>query len=109
MAVHVQNIFTDMLALAGEEQFITLLQNAYVKIERIVSHTHSSPPGFWYQQAEDEWVVLLRGQATLELQGGELVELKEGDFVTIPCHVKHRVQYTDSQTVWLAVRIAALP
>ena len=109
MAVDVQNIFADMLTPAGQEQFTTLQQNAYVKIERIVSHTHRCPPGFWYDQAEDEWVIMLRGQAVLEFDGGELVELKEGDFVTIPCHVKHRVHHTDLQTVWLAVKIAALP
>jgi cupin 2 domain-containing protein len=80
-----------------------------VKIERIVSHAHCTPPGFWYDQADDEWVMVLRGQATLEFQGGEPVELKEGDFVTIPRYVKHRVQRTDTQTVWLAVKIAALP
>ena len=108
MAVRVQNIFADMLTPAGQEQFVTLRENAHVKIERIVSHTHSSPPGFWYDQAEDEWVIVLRGQATLECQGGELIELKEGDFVNIPSHVRHRVQRTDFQTVWLAVKVAAL-
>ncbi len=109
MAVHVGNIFADEVTPAGHERFMTLLQNNYVTIERIVSHAHRSPPGFWYDQAEDEWVILLRGQAVLEFEDGELVELKEGDFVTIPCHVKHRVQRTDSQAVWLAVKIVASP
>lgn len=109
MGIRVRNIFADTLAPAGQEESMTLLQNAYVTIERIVSHTHRSPADFWYDQADEEWVILLRGQAALEFQDGELVELKEGDFVAIPGHVKHRVQRTDSQTVWLAIKVAALP
>ena len=106
MAVQVQNIFSHMPVPDGQEQFVTLLQNSYMTIERIVSHGHSSPPGFWYDQAEDEWVIVLRGQATLEFEGDECVELREGDFLTVPRHVKHRVQETGPQTVWLAVKIA---
>jgi cupin 2 domain-containing protein len=109
MAVHVNNIFTDITAPLGQEQITTLRQSASVKIERIVSQLHCSPPGFWYDQADDEWVIVLRGHATLEFLEGEPVDLKEGDFVTIPRRVKHRIQRTDSQTVWLAVKIAVLP
>jgi len=105
MAAAVQNIFIHTPVPEGEEQCIRLLQNKNVTIERIVSHKHSSPPGCWYDQAEDEWVILLRGQGSLEFEDGELIELREGDFLTIPRHVKHRVRDTDSQTVWLAVKI----
>lgn len=105
MKVTVQNIFRDGQATAGEEQFVTLCENASVKIERIVSHAYSSPENFWYDQDEDEWVMVLRGGATLEFAGGEMVELKSGDYLTIPRHLKHRVARTGEETIWLAVHI----
>ena len=89
----------------GGEEFLTLFENTSVKIERIVSHAQASPAGFWYDQEEDEWVVVLRGTATLEFAGGEQVELKEGDYLTIPRHVRHRVARTSEETIWLAVHL----
>lgn len=101
----VKNLFTDPTnAMVGEE-FLTLFENANAKIERIVSHAHQSPAGFWYDQAEDEWVVVLRGTATLEFAGSEQVELTAGDYLTIPRHVKHRVAQTSEETIWLAVHL----
>ena len=105
MSVIVQNIFHDCQAVSGEEQFVMLCENASVKIERIISHSHSSPENFWYDQGEDEWVIVLRGAATLEFAGGELVELKTGDYVMIPRHLRHRVAETGEETIWLAVHI----
>ncbi len=102
-ALPVKNIFASTAAAGGGERFLTLFENPAVKIERIVSNSHSSPPDFWYDQAEDEWVIVLRGGAVLELDGGAPVELKAGDYVTIPGHVKHRVRQTGPETVWLAV------
>jgi cupin 2 domain-containing protein len=105
VAPRVENIFADVAGSIAEEQFLTLFENAAVKVERIVSHSHKSPPGFWYDQAEDEWVVVLRGHATLEFEGGELFEMKEGDHVAVPGHVRHRVRQTGPETIWLAVHV----
>jgi cupin 2 domain-containing protein len=78
-----------------------------VKIERIVSHAAVSPEGFWYDQEQDEWVVVLEGEATLRLlEPDEIVELKKGDHLFIPRHRKHRVERTSSRTIWLAVHVA---
>jgi cupin 2 domain-containing protein len=99
-----KNIFAPAQS-SGEEQFDTLLENSSVRIEKIVSHRHSSPEGFWYDQAQDEWVVVLRGAATLEFADGELIDMKEGDYLTIPRHVKHRVRQTSPETLWLAVHM----
>jgi cupin 2 domain-containing protein len=101
----VENIFADVPDSTGHEHFLTLFENAAVKIERIVSHSHASPPGFWYEQSEDEWVIVLRGHATLEFDGGELFEMEEGDHTTIPSGVKHRVRQTGPRTIWLAAHI----
>ncbi len=105
MPYPVKNIFEAVGQSGGEEEFFTLFENSALKIERIVSHSHDSPEGFWYDQTEDEWVLVLRGAATLEFAGGDLVELKEGDFLLIPRRQKHRVCRTSDATVWLAIHI----
>ena len=77
-----------------------------MRIERIVSTGQASPPGFWYDQPDDEFVVLLTGAASLCFEeGGVTLDMKPGDWVEIPAHVRHRVESTqaDPPTVWLAV------
>ena len=98
------NVFTDLPLRLPDELFTTLLKAANVRIERIVSHGHSSPDGFWYDQDQHEWIIVLKGHAKLRLEE-ELVEMQPGDFVNIPAHRKHRVEWTtpDEPTVWLAV------
>jgi cupin 2 domain-containing protein len=105
MAITVKNIFVDYDQVPDGENFLTLFENRSVKIEKIVSHSHSSPAGFWYDQAEKEWVIVLRGAAALEFTGGEIVDMKEGDYVIIPRSVRHRVARTGKDTVWLAVHL----
>jgi cupin 2 domain-containing protein len=105
MTIRVDNLFANLPELYESEQSLSLFEKPSIKIERIVSQSYSSPAGFWYDQDEDEWVIVLRGEATLEFERGELVRMKEGDHVTIARHVRHRVQQTDTKTIWLAVRI----
>jgi len=90
----------------AEEIFETLCQTDSVKIERIVSKGHASPPGFWYDQEKDEFVLVVRGSAGLRFEGQkEVVELRAGDWINIKAHVRHRVEWTDpaGETIWLAV------
>jgi cupin 2 domain-containing protein len=105
MPLSVKNIFASTGNAAGAEEFSTLFANSAVKIERIVSHSHSSPAGFWYDQAENEWVIVLRGAATLEFPDGEIAEMTEGDYLVIPRHVRHRIARTSETTIWLAVHL----
>ena len=105
MAFRVKSIFADSARATDAEQFLTLFENHALKIERIVSHLHSSPAGFWYDQAEDEWVIILRGSAALEFAAGEIVEMQEGDYLSIPRGARHRVARTGEDTVWLAVHL----
>ena len=105
MPIATKNIFAGVSESSAEEQFITLFENSSLRIERIVSHSHASPEGFWYEQAEDEWVMILRGAATLEFASGEQVAMGEGDYLTIPRHVKHRVRRTSPEAIWLAVHL----
>jgi cupin 2 domain-containing protein len=87
-----------------------LKQRAGMSIERIISTGQSSPPGFWYDQPGDEFVVLLAGSAVLRFESSdELIEMTPGDWIEIPARVRHRVESTevDPPTVWLAVHISA--
>jgi cupin 2 domain-containing protein len=101
----VKNIFTGIPASLPAELFEVLLAAASMRIERIISHGHSSPDGFWYDQDQHEWVVLLKGSARLRFEDGQPVEMKPGDFINIPAHKRHRVDWTapDEPTIWLAV------
>ncbi|KPJ91545.1 MAG: hypothetical protein AMS18_08500 [Gemmatimonas sp. SG8_17] len=100
------NIFQYLPAGRTDELTEDLVSRDAFRIERIVSHGNSSTPGFWYDQAEDEWVIVLAGSARLRFEAGaESVELGPGDYLNIPAHVRHRVDWTDPEcdTVWLAV------
>ncbi len=104
------NLFSDLPAELPSELFVTLLQSAQVRIEKIVSYGHASPDGFWYDQDEHEWVVVLRGMARLTIED-ECVALKTGDFINIPAHRRHRVEWTtsDEPTIWLAISTGRSP
>jgi len=89
-----------------EESFERILESSSVQIERIISKGHKSPNGFWYDQDHHEWVVVLQGAARLAFEANDkLVELKPGDYVNIPAHHRHRVEWTSREelTIWLAV------
>jgi cupin 2 domain-containing protein len=106
----VTNLFADLPARLPDELVTTLLEAADVRIERIASHGHASPDGFWYDQDQCEWVLVLTGAAKLRFED-ETLEMKRGDFVNIPAHRKHRVEWTtpDEPTVWLAVHYTVVP
>lgn len=99
------NLFHNLPSDLPEELTTVLTNTEHVRIERIVSTGQASPDGFWYDQAEHEWVAVLSGQAVLKWESGDVQELKPGDFVLIPAHQKHRVESTSPHepTVWLAV------
>ncbi len=89
------------------EQFEPLVVTPHVTIERIISHQHASPADFWYDQAQDEWVLLAQGAAVLEFDNAPALSLCAGDYVLIPAHQRHRVASTAPETIWLAIHIYA--
>jgi cupin 2 domain-containing protein len=101
------NLFDDLPDDLPEELSEPLVESERVRIEWIVSRGHASPPGFWYDQERDEWVVVLRGRAGLLFEGDdEATILGPGDHVVIPAHRRHRVEWTgkdDEASIWLAV------
>ena len=100
------NFFQNIPQGLSEELVERVLSTSAVRIERIVSSGQASPQGFWYDQDEHEWVMVLSGQAMIELEGQqELVCLLPGDALHLPAHTKHRIKSTDplQKTIWLAV------
>ena len=102
------NLFAGISAELPHELCETLLTATTVRIERIVSLGHASPEGFWYDQDTHEWVLLIQGAARLRLEGEDRpVEMKPGDFVNIPAHKRHRVEWTEptAATIWLTIHM----
>lgn len=101
-----ENLFANILDNAPDELTETLVHNQSVRIERIVSTGQSSPDGFWYDQTETEWVVLLSGEASLQFEDRtDSITMQRGDFIEIPAGVRHRVERTSKTepTIWLAI------
>lgn len=102
----VRNLFADLPDALPEELVETLAENGQVRIERIVSTGHVSPEGYWYDQDECEWILVLQGAARIQFADRpEPVTMGRGDFVNIEAHRRHRVAWTtpEEPTVWLAV------
>ncbi len=110
MSTEPGNMFAQLPPAGSEERFQEILRRPGASIERIVSAGQATPAGEWYDQGWDEWVLLLAGSAGLLLEGeAEPRTLLPGDYLLLPAHCRHRVEWTDQdlQTVWLAVHFAA--
>ena len=99
------NLFTPLPEKGAGEVFEQILNAGPVRIERIVSRGHTSPSNGWYDQDEDEWVVVLMGSGKILYEDGREFLLGAGDYLHIEAHRKHRVSWTDpvAATLWLAV------
>ena len=107
------NLFEGIPAELPEELTEVLARGeGSVRVERMVSKGHASVDGFWYEQVEEELVVVLKGEGVLRFEdetGGRTVEMKAGDWIVIPVGCRHRVEWTSEEveTVWLAVFFSA--
>ncbi len=105
-----ENLFAQRLYQTDDEYFEPLLERKGIKLERILSRGHSTPEGEWYDQTQDEWVMVVRGAAQLCIEGrDELVNMQAGDYILLPAHCRHRVEWTspEEETVWLALHLNA--
>lgn len=102
-----RNLLVDIPPAGPEEAFEALLERPGVKLERIISQGHATPPGQYYDQAQDEWVMVLSGAAKLTIEGRGLYELGPGDSIFLPAHCRHRVEWTHPKepTIWLALHL----
>lgn len=105
MNYSVQNFFENIEIPHGDEKFFPMFENSTLRIERIVSNGAMSAQGYWYDQEKDEWVMVMQGEAIIEIENQDSKHLKKGDYLFIPAHQKHRVVYTSENPVclWLAV------
>lgn len=104
--MEVKNILSEVPKSLENECFESLIQTREVKIERIISMGHASPEGYWYDQQQNEWVLVIKGRARLHFEGSDtMISLEAGDYINIPSHRRHRVEWTDpaEETIWLAV------
>jgi len=99
------NIFNDIPQNLDNELFEELVKTDNITIERIISKGHQSPISGWYDQEQDEWVMVLSGKAIILFEDDTEVTMKNGDHIIIPAHQKHKVIWTepDIETIWLAV------
>ncbi|MFC6673483.1 AmmeMemoRadiSam system protein A [Marinobacterium aestuariivivens] len=104
-----QNLLAGLPQRLDEERFEPLLKRKGLRLERILSFGQSTPDGQWYDQAQDEWVLLLQGEAELEFEQGRRLELEPGDAVMLPARCRHRVARTrpGQVTLWLALHLNA--
>ncbi len=93
------NIFDYTIPKEGEV-FKNLFENKDIKITQIVSSSNLDTKE--YNQEYDEFVILLRGKATLEINKN-IIDLKDGDYLHIPAHTKHKVLKTSNGALWLAI------
>ena len=101
MRIPVRNILKNL----PDERLETLVKTDNIHIERIISKGHTSPKKGWYDQDQNEWVLVLKGAARLTFEDGREVSMGPGDSLEIPAYVKHKVVWTDpeEETVWVSV------
>jgi cupin 2 domain-containing protein len=100
------NLFQEIPGELPEEFAENIHSARSLRIERIVSRGHASPDDFWYDQPEHEWVLLVSGAARVRFEDeAQAVEMTPGDYLGIPAHRRHRVEWTapDVDTIWLAI------
>lgn len=99
------NIYQGIPQDLSSEVFENLIESDNVTIERIISMGQSSPQTGWYQQAKNEWVIILEGEAEIVFETGSPKRLVAGDYLNIEAHRKHKVSQTakDRKTIWLAI------
>lgn len=98
------NMFANIPATIPTEIFESLIQTDTIKIERIISKGQQSAEGYWYDQDQAEFVLVLQGHARIQFET-HTVDLNAGDYLNIAAHQKHRVAWTTptEETLWLAV------
>jgi|SRR3989338_454856 len=99
------NFFSKIPKSIPKELFETIVSSNDFKIEKIISKGHKTKKDYWYDQDNNESVLILNGSAELLFENEELIKMKEGEYIIIPAHKKHRVEKTDEkkETIWLTI------
>lgn len=102
------NIFTKLPEMFSNSEIIEpLYENQSVCIERITSVDMHNDNGEWYDQDNDEWVIVLQGEGGLMFDDSSKVVLSPGDYLFIPAHRRHMLTHTSGNPpcIWLTVHI----
>jgi cupin 2 domain-containing protein len=99
------NVFEDCSPPSAGERFDVLLKHKNLVVERIVSSANLTPNK--HVQSQDEWVLLVRGEAEIEV-AGEAVVLRSGDYLFLPSGTVHTVKSASEGAMWLAVHLNRL-
>lgn len=99
------NIYNLPIKLPSTELFETLIAHNNVLIKRVISTGQITPEGEWYDQEREEWLIVLQGEGELSYEDDSRIKLTSGDYLYIPAHKKHRVEYTSSipPCIWLTI------
>lgn len=100
------NLLRSVAPPPGQELKQIIHEGLHWRLELIISSSASSKDGFWYDQEEHEWILILRGSARINLKKPDvLVDLSVGDHLYLHSHRLHRVERTDPEpgTTWLAL------
>jgi cupin 2 domain-containing protein len=106
MTPEVRNLFSSPMPQGEGEVFHPLLEGGSFRLESITSRGEASPEGFWYDQPNAEWVLLVRGSARLAFEKREIKDLRAGDYLFIPAHQRHRVESVSEDALWLALHVS---
>lgn len=103
--MNLKNFFSNIPDKLPDEIIEIVFKSDSIRIERIISQGQCSPEIFWYNQSENEWVIVLEGKAMIRFEDKSIVTLHKGDYLYIPAFKKHRVEWTDPNqlTIWLAI------
>ncbi len=99
------NIFAQIPKDLKNEIFEDIIKTDNLKIERIISNGHTSPKSGWYESEQNEWVIVLKGEAVLSFENSDDVKLSAGDYLNIEAYTKHKVSWTqpNTETIWIAI------
>jgi cupin 2 domain-containing protein len=100
--MHTGNLFADSAPPPADERLEVLLSHRNLVIERIVSASRMAARS--YVQPQDEWVLLVRGEAELDV-AGETVALTAGDHLFLPSGTPHTLKCASDGALWLAVHL----
>jgi len=100
-----KNFFEQKEVKDGKEDFSNIFSSRGLQIKRIISKGYRTPETKWLKDDTDEFVILLRGSASIRFFNGEIKRMKSGDYLHIPSGTKHKVTYTSKKPCcyWLAI------
>ena len=105
LKIQIKNFYSGFKTNPLLENYIDILNGNKFRLEKIISKGYKTPNAKWLSESVDEFVLLLKGKAEILFETGQIVELKEGDYLIIPSNTKHKVIKTSIRPLcyWLTI------